>query len=103
EMRPADSPLKPSEVVRSFAGHARSHAGLSYVVADGHYRESVVEYLAESNLGLRDAPAGADGVSSTYIKARNLFRDGRVRIPNHPRLLQQLRSVAWRANVGGSI
>jgi len=103
EMRPVDEPLKPSVVVRTFAERVKTHSGVSYVVADGHYRESVVEHLGAFDLGLRDAPPGAEGVSSTYVKARNLFRDGRVRIPNHPRLISQLRSVAWRANMGGTI
>jgi hypothetical protein len=104
EKRPADGvPLKPSEVVADFAAAFLRHAGLAYVVADDHYRESITELLSGHNLSYKPAPAGSDGVSASYVRARALMREGRVAIPNHPRLLAQLRSVQWRPNVGGSI
>jgi hypothetical protein len=104
ELRPeTDQPLRPSEVVRKFAETLQRHSGVRYMVADAHYREAVAEHLSESQLGLKDAPAGAGGVAEVYVRARALLRERRVRLPNHPRLLSQLRSVQWRPNVGGSI
>jgi hypothetical protein len=73
------------------------------LMADGHYAESVREHLAEHRLGFFPAPAGTEGVAEAYVKARTLMREGRVRLPNHPDLLAQLRAVQWRPNPGGSI
>lgn len=103
ELRPGAEPLKPSAVVRQLAEMFKTHAGCSYVVADGHYREAFAELLSGHELSYKDAPAGSDGVSSAYLRTRSLLREGRIRIPNHPRLLAQLRAVEWRPNVGGSI
>lgn len=104
EVRPADgAPLKPSEVVGTFAVRLRSHAGLTLLMCDGHYEQSVREHLTTHRLGFIPAPAGAEGVAETYVKARALMREGRVRLPNHPRLLAQLKAVQWRPNAGGSI
>ena len=104
EMRPVDgAPLRPSTVVRSFAERLRTHAGLTGLMADGHYRETVTEHLDEFGLDFYAAPQGNDGVSQVYMRARGLFREGRVRIPKHPRLIAQLKSVQWRPNSGGSI
>lgn len=96
-------PLKPSEVCRTFGALVQKHSGVKRLVADQTYREAAREYFSEFELGIRDAPAGAAGQSEAYVRARSLFREGRVRIPNHPRLLEQLRTIQWRANVGGSI
>jgi hypothetical protein len=103
EMRPESQPLKPSAVVRTFAERLSTHAGLTGLMADGHYRETVTEHLDEYGLDFYPAPQGNDGVSQVYMRARGLFREGRVRIPKHPRLIQQLKSVQWRPNSGGSV
>jgi hypothetical protein len=104
ELRPSEgAPLKPSEVVDAFAARLKAHAGLRLLMADSHYSESVSEHLVTHRLGYIPAPAGAEGVAETYVKARALMREGRVRLPNHPRLLAQLKAVTWRPNPGGSI
>lgn len=101
ELQPATgAPLKPSEVVGAFAERLRGHAGLTLLMADGHYSESVNEHLANHKLGYIPAPTE---VAETYVKVRALMREGRVKMPNHPRLLAQLRAVQWRPNPGGSI
>lgn len=92
--------LKPSDTIREFAARLLTHAGLTHLVADAHYQETVTEYLGEVGLGYVPAPLE---VAETYIRARALMREGRVEIPNHPRLIAQLRSVQWRPNPGGSI
>lgn len=101
ELRPtAGAPLRPSDTVRAFAARLKTHAGLQYLVADGHYRETVYEFLSESGLSFKLAPASP---ADAYIKARAAFREGLVRIPNHPRLIAQLKSVRGRENPGGTM
>ena len=86
EKIPGEEALKPSVIVKEFAERMLTHSGLSHVVADGHYRESISEHLNEQGLSLYDAPAGNLGVSEVYIKARGLLREGKVKLPDHPRL-----------------
>lgn len=101
ELQPAPGvPLVPSVAIRTIAERLRTHAGLTHLVADAHYQETVCEHLAESGLGYVPAPLD---VGEVYVRARALMREGRVRLPDHPRLLAQLRSVQWRPNPGGSI
>lgn len=100
ERRPEGAPLKPSVVLGEFATFFKSFGGCSYVVADGHYREAVTEVLEEHDLSFKPAPLD---VAAPYIKARTMMREGRLSLPDHPRLLAQLRAVQWRPNIGGSI
>lgn len=100
ELRPTnEAALKPSETVRMFASTLVEH-GCSYLMADGHYREAIVEYLAESGLAFADAPTTP---ADAYVRARTLMREGRVRIPRHGRLLQQLKEVQGRPTPGGGL
>ncbi len=100
EKRPRDGvPLKPSEVVRSFAQAMALH-GCTYAVGDNHYVESVREYLSESDMSLVSGPAHP---AEAYVRTRALMREGRVRIPRHERLLQQLREVQGKPTSGGGM
>jgi hypothetical protein len=105
ELRPIDGqPLKPSETVRTFAQRLRqNHPQLEHLVADGHYRETVAEFMAEEEIGFQLCPQGAEGVATTYMRARQLFREKIVRIPRHARLIAQLLAIRWRPNPGGTI
>jgi hypothetical protein len=100
ELRPEEGQaLKPSETVKKFAARMRA-CGASYAMGDQHYRESVVEYLAEEGLAFADAP----GVpADAYVRARTLLRDGRVKLPRNERLLRQLREVQARPTSGGGL
>lgn len=103
ELKPQPgNPLKPSEVVRAFGQRLKTehNAGLEYLVADSHYRETIAEHLAEFGLGFKEAPLD---VATTYIRARSLFRENKIRLPRNQRLLEQLRAIKWRPNPGGSI
>lgn len=103
ELRPEKGkPLKPSEVVRQFAIVARGFEA-AYVVADGHYRESIQEHLSEHGLELTMAPEGAKGKSDTYTAVRIKLNEGRIRLPNHERLIRQLKEVRARPVSGGGI
>ena len=100
ELKPtADAPLKPSEVVSEFAECLKVH-GLDFMLSDGHYREAVREYLDASRIALVDAPSA---VSLPYIRARTLFHEGTLRIPNDPQLIQQLKETRSRPLSGGGV
>lgn len=95
-------PLKPSAVVASFATLTKA-AGADCIIADAHYRQAIAEHLETSGLALISAPEGANGKADTYQVVRALLREGRVRIPNHERLVRQLREVTARPTAGGGI
>ncbi len=100
ELRPQKGvPLKPSEVCNKFAERMKVH-GASHVLADAHYRETLDEYLNASGLVYVPAP---NRPADTYVRARTLFRQGVVRLPDHQRLLQQIREVTGRPLAGGGI
>jgi hypothetical protein len=103
EARPEPgSPLKPSRVCADFAKRARAHGG-DCVMADSHYREAVREHLEVEGLYLLGAPEGQGGKASSYVKARSLMREGRVRLPKDDRLLRQLREVTAKPVPGGGL
>lgn len=91
--------LKPSEVCREFADVIVEHQG-SFLMADGHYKATAVEHLANVGLGFRDAPIAP---AEAFIVTRTAMREDRVRIPNNPRLLRQLREVLVKRGSGGTI
>jgi hypothetical protein len=107
ERRPTeDMPLKPSETTRVFADRCADH-GVTYVMADGHYREAIVENLGD--IGFLDSPGSP---SDACVRARTLMRNGRVRIPNPAsvreesrdlfrRFVQQLKEVKGAPVAGG--
>lgn len=100
ELKPEDgTPLKPSEVVRTFGARVKAHKG-SYVMADQHYRETLAEHLSDFDLGYSAAPSTP---SDAYVAARQVMREGIVRIPVAPRLRQQLREVVARPQPGGGL
>jgi hypothetical protein len=103
EMKPGkDEPLRPSEVIEAFARIARKHGAIG-IMSDVHYREAVRESLRSADLVLYPAPEGSTGKIAVYTKAKALFAEGRVRIPDHPKLLRQLREISGKATSGGSL
>lgn len=101
EERPTDEPLKPSVTVATFA---KTIAGrCSYLMADGHYREAISELLEAHGLVYAPAPTQP---ADTYVRARMLLREGRIRIHGvafRDRLLQQLREVHGKPTSGGGM
>ena len=103
EMRPSKgNPLKPSEVVESFARVMTKYKAET-LTADGHYREAIVEHLSKFDLGFTSAPEGQVGKATTYVAVRQAFAEGRITLPNHPRLLGQLRQIISRPLPGGGL
>jgi hypothetical protein len=102
ELRPTDVPLVPSEVVRQFAKVAHSYR-VEVLMSDAHYREAIAEWLLEHDLGLMPAPDGNSGKTKTYMQTRTLLHQGLIRLPDHERLLRQLRDVQARPQSGGGL
>jgi hypothetical protein len=103
ELKPAKgAPLKPKVVIDTFAETMRDYASQAFM-GDAHYRESAREHLTPHNIRFVDAPPGNAGKAEVYLLARKLIHEGRVRLPNHPRLLSQLRSVVSKPTPGGGL
>lgn len=102
EERPTDgAPLKPSRTVQTFA--ERIAGQCTYLMADGHYREAIAEHLDAHGLIYAPAPTLP---ADTYVRARMLLREGRVRIHGltfRDRLLQQMREVHGKPTSGGGM
>lgn len=103
ELRPErGKPLQPSVVVQTFAEVCRRHR-VRTLATDAHYIEAIREFAAAGGLGLYEAPSGATGKLETHTRARSLLHEGRVQLPNHRRLLAQLRDIHSRPLPGGSL
>jgi len=105
-MRPKPgAPLKPSAVIAKFAEVAKAY-GCTFVISDGHYRESVKEHLHEHGLGLVDAPEGMVGKQETFSRVRSVLHEGLVLLPKGDlvsRLVTQAKLVTAKAAPGGGL
>lgn len=100
ELRPEPGkPLKPSFVFGKFVERL-SHHGATTVMADAHYREAISEFLRDNDINFRLAPIQP---ADSFIRARALMREGRVKFPKNERLVNQLKEVRSKRNPGGSI
>lgn len=102
EERPTDdAPLKPSVTVASFAKKLVGRC--NYLMADSHYREAIAELLEAHGVCYAAAPTSP---ADTYVRARMLLREGKVKIhplPFRDRLVQQMREVHGRPTSGGGM
>ena len=94
------APLKLSAVLASFAAKLRAHDASSFF-ADGHSREAAREHAEKEKIRIEDAPAGNEGKWRTHLALQQAMKEGRFRMPDHPRLAAQLRSVVARPKPGG--
>lgn len=92
-------PLRPGEVSSEFVARIVAHGGTS-VMADGHYRETVVEHATPAGLSVHPAPSVP---ADECIAVRARMREARYRIPNNPRLLRQLRETVAVAGSAGAL
>ena len=94
-------PLEPSMVIRGFAIELLN-VGCPMVVADQHEFTSAQEH--GRNNGIRVMPGyGPTEREKAFAHLRDLFREGRVSIPDNPALVRQLKSVMSRPQIGGGL
>jgi len=99
ERRPKPGlPLKPAGVADEFAPVIKEY-GCESMSVDSHEREQVSLELARHQLSAVNAPEKIE----SYILARKLFHEGKVVMPNHPRLIRQLRDVMRKPQPGGGL
>lgn len=95
ELRPTkNNPLKPAEVSAAFASIARKF-GANEIYSDGHYLESFREHAQVKQLTASKA--------DTYEAFKKLLVEGKIILPNEPRLLTQLRQVVAKPTAGGKL
>lgn len=100
ELRPdAGAPLRPSDVCAQFAARLRMHGGPP-LMADAHYRQSIVEHLAQYQLGYIDAPTD---VPATYVRFRTLLHQGQIVLPRDRDLVRDLAEVTSKPTATGRI
>lgn len=93
-------PLKLSEVIATFAGELRTFKETSFM-ADGHAREPAREWTARERVEIVNRPEGRDVKYSMFVALREAFRDRRMALPRHSRLLAMLRAVTLKPQPGG--
>lgn len=95
-------PLRPSEVVATFALEMKRY-GITSIICDGHYRESIREHLETHGIVLLHAPEGAKGKHAVYSRTKAVMREGLCCIPKDKRFRNQLLAVQARPSAGGEI
>ncbi len=91
-------PLKPSAVIADFAREMDGY-GASGLVVDSHELDEVRAALVQHGKNALPAPDKTE----SYILARKLFHEGKIELPDHPRLLRQLRDVVAKPQPGGGL
>lgn len=103
EQRPTRGrPLVPSAVAATFAASARFH-GAHAIMSDSHYALSIAEHLSQAGVDFLRAPANADGKLKTHLRVREIVNAGRLVLPQHARLLHQLKSLVSRPQAAGGM
>jgi phage terminase large subunit-like protein len=98
----ADKPLLPSEIFSDFTDHMKRYH-CDYGIADRFNEAPFREHLEKNGLSLINIPAGNDGKTEMYTRAKTLFREGRIAIPDNPRLIKQLKAVKAIPMSGGKL
>lgn len=91
-------PLKPQAVAGEFADLMIEY-DTRELVADAHELEEVSTALLGKNCTVVPAP---DKVAA-HVAARTIIHEGRLELPRHPRLRQQLRDVMSKPMPGGGV
>lgn len=103
ERRPKPGqPLKLSESIKAFAAMFRAH-GLTSFYADGWAREAAREYATLEGFRVDSAPENRNGKALMFLALQKVVNEQRLVLPNHPRLLAQLRSVTSRPGPAGGL
>jgi hypothetical protein len=103
ERRPdTGKPLVLSVVVHEFAEVLRKYR-CSNVLADAHYLDRVLEHASREGLSLLGSMDGDAGRSDAHVKAKSALGERLAELPNHPRLLKQLREIIGVPTSGGGV
>ena len=104
EILPSVERLKPSQVIDRLAETADTY-GATEVAGDQHYAETAKEQLWERSppITFIAIPGGGQGKAEIFTTTRDILHEGRLRLPNEPRLLEQLREVKKRPLPGGGM
>lgn len=97
ELRPTPAqPLVPGPTIARFAEVMKRH-GVHEFCADAHYRQSVIEHLTEHGLRFVTAPyADPQDKYDSYLALRTIVHSRRLAMPDHPRLVSQMKSVSTK-------
>lgn len=96
------APLQFGRVVATFAELIKRYGG-TRVIADSFNRAAAIEEFARQGIVLLAGPEGATGKATTHLAVRRLISEGRVRLPNDPRLLAEMRAIVSRPTAGGGL
>lgn len=91
-------PLKPSEVLSSFTSTSRNY-NCNIMMADQHYYHLAAEYGAMRGVQVVSGPRTLE---ETYIYLRDLFKEGKVIIPNNSILMKQLKSILYQSKANNT-
>lgn len=94
-----NAPLRPSTILTEIVGICR-RMGVETIAGDTHGRDTAIEYVVGAGMGWLDTPARND---ESYVLLRFLLREGRIRLPYHERLRQQLIDTNVRYESGGTL
>jgi hypothetical protein len=100
ELLPSVQRLKPSEVFAAFIELARNYDA-EEMVGDGHYAEAAREAFLDEGLSFIEVPGGQLGKAEIFSVVNRLLSERVLKLPDDPRLLQQLREVKKRPRPGG--
>lgn len=100
---PVGKPLVPSDVVGGF-GRTCQQYGCASMRGDFHYVDTAIEHLAKlpGNPITYDAWAPTqERTAAMFSRVRELMTEGRISLPNDPRLVSQFKLVLGRKSGGG--
>ncbi len=96
------APLNTAAVVDAFAPAVQRY-GAGHVGCDSHERDEVTGELARYDLSAVPLPTGQAGKAEQHLFFRRLTREGRWRMPKHPRLRAQLGAITSKPAPGGGL
>jgi hypothetical protein len=94
--------LSPSFVLRDFAS-ALGDYSLRWVMVDGWSLVPLQELASRSSVRLVEGPGGTTGKVDTYTECRTILYEGRLRYPDHARLVEQLKAIVAKPTPGGTL
>lgn len=94
-----NEPLKPSMVCKAFSEVLLRHGGAG-LMADDYYRQTIIEYLAESGLVVYRRHQDP---SIAFVNARVKFSQERVRLAKDDRRTRRLKEIQSRPTANGRL